>query len=286
MTHKPIAHRSMLDASALLADLHLPSSEYGRQLVQTRFRQRLVDVWDLQPGSMLLELGCGQGDMTLVLAATVGSDGHVTAIDAADESDGSPRTFAQATARIMQSRLGQAISFRFGADLLDSNFTLPRSRYDGAVLAHASWYFASPDHFQSTLERVADLADYLYVSEWDLQPTRPLQVPHFAAALVQGRLVSLSPKAACNIRTLMSRQAIERMVHDAGWTIEASVSVDSSTLQDGQWEVRNCLQLLGPDSSVSPGNLLEGLDLGAVATLVGQSPIEALPSFALRCHRA
>jgi hypothetical protein len=273
------------DVRALLAELHLPPSEYGRQLVQTRFRQRLVDVWGIPASSTILEIGCGQGDMTLVLASTVGADGHVEAIDAAGESSGSPLTFAQATARIMRSRFGQAISFRFGADILDPGLALPRPRYDGAVLAHASWYFASPDLFRSTLERVADLADRLYLSEWDLQPARPSQVPHFAAALVQGRLAALTPSAAWNIQTLMSRQAIERIVKDAGWTIEASVAVDSSPLQDGQWEIQNCLQLFSSDTRVSSGNLLEGLDIDAVTTLVGQSPIESLPSFALLCVR-
>ena len=44
-------------------------------------RISLVSFWDIQPGSRVLELGCGQGDATIVLADAVGPDGHVDAID-------------------------------------------------------------------------------------------------------------------------------------------------------------------------------------------------------------
>jgi len=36
------------------------------------------------PGSKVLELGCGQGDCTTVLATTVGGEGSVVAVDPAE----------------------------------------------------------------------------------------------------------------------------------------------------------------------------------------------------------
>ncbi|MCX4507966.1 hypothetical protein OOK53_36510 [Streptomyces anulatus] len=42
------------------------------QLSQTRHRATLVESWHIEPGSSVLELGCGQGDMTAVLAEAVG----------------------------------------------------------------------------------------------------------------------------------------------------------------------------------------------------------------------
>lgn len=50
---------------------------------QTVHRVRLVQAWDILEGSCVLELGCGQGDCTAVLAAAVGESGHVTGVDPA-----------------------------------------------------------------------------------------------------------------------------------------------------------------------------------------------------------
>jgi 16S rRNA A1518/A1519 N6-dimethyltransferase RsmA/KsgA/DIM1 with predicted DNA glycosylase/AP lyase activity len=44
-------------------------------------RIELVDFWGIKPGSRVLELGCGQGDCTVVLADAVGETGHVDAVD-------------------------------------------------------------------------------------------------------------------------------------------------------------------------------------------------------------
>ena len=44
-------------------------------------RINLVKFWGITPGSRVLEIGCGQGDCTTVLADAVGPDGHVDAVD-------------------------------------------------------------------------------------------------------------------------------------------------------------------------------------------------------------
>lgn len=48
---------------------------------QMSHRIELVKSWGIEPGSRVLELGCGQGDCTVVLADTVGEKGHVDAVD-------------------------------------------------------------------------------------------------------------------------------------------------------------------------------------------------------------
>ena len=53
------------------------------QLGQTEHRINLVSKWDIKEGNNVLELGCGQGDCTAVLAAAVGECGTVTAVDPA-----------------------------------------------------------------------------------------------------------------------------------------------------------------------------------------------------------
>lgn len=48
---------------------------------QLAHRQELIAYWDIQPGSRVLEIGCGQGDTTVALADAVGENGKVVAID-------------------------------------------------------------------------------------------------------------------------------------------------------------------------------------------------------------
>jgi ubiquinone/menaquinone biosynthesis C-methylase UbiE len=47
---------------------------------QMDHRLDLVSFWDIMPGSRV-EIGCGQGDSTIVLADFMGESGHVDAVD-------------------------------------------------------------------------------------------------------------------------------------------------------------------------------------------------------------
>lgn len=58
------------------------------QLQSTEHRTFIVEKWDIKPGSKILEIGCGQGDCTVVLATAVGESGHVVAIDPGDPDYG------------------------------------------------------------------------------------------------------------------------------------------------------------------------------------------------------
>lgn len=69
-----------------LAELFLqrPSSDgsNARNIAwQMDHRLALVAFWGIAPGSRVLEIGCGQGDCTIVLADAVGDEGHVDAVD-------------------------------------------------------------------------------------------------------------------------------------------------------------------------------------------------------------
>ncbi len=50
-------------------------------MAQIEHRRALVSFWDIQPNSRVLEIGCGQGDTTVVLADAVKENGHVVAVD-------------------------------------------------------------------------------------------------------------------------------------------------------------------------------------------------------------
>jgi predicted methyltransferase len=72
-----------LDAESIARlSLHDPK-HFGIQHSQTLHRLEILKNWNISAGSRVLELGCGQGDCTTVLAHAVGEDGKVVAVDPA-----------------------------------------------------------------------------------------------------------------------------------------------------------------------------------------------------------
>lgn len=61
---------------------HNPN-DFSIQQSQTVHRLALLQHWNIPSGSTVLELGCGQGDCTTVLANAVGEQGRVVAVDPA-----------------------------------------------------------------------------------------------------------------------------------------------------------------------------------------------------------
>lgn len=62
--------------------LHDPA-HFNIQHSQTLHRLVLLQHWNIPTGSKVLELGCGQGDCTTVLASAVDEQGRVVAVDPA-----------------------------------------------------------------------------------------------------------------------------------------------------------------------------------------------------------
>lgn len=77
---------SKLDAASIarlsLHDHH--PTHFSIQHSQTLHRLELLQYWNIPTGFKVLELGCGQGDCTTVLASAVGEQGRVVAVDPAD----------------------------------------------------------------------------------------------------------------------------------------------------------------------------------------------------------
>ncbi|NEE36690.1 class I SAM-dependent methyltransferase, partial [Streptomyces sp. SID7982] len=194
-------------------------------------RATLVASWDIAPGSTVLELGCGQGDMTAVLAEAVGPEGRVVAIDVADPSYGSPVTLGESADRLAAGPLGPRIDFRFGTDVLDPSVDFPVGSFDHVVLAHCSWYFASLGQLRDTLARVRRWAGRLWFTEWDVTPTSGDQLAHLLAVLIQGQIEAAGSRGQGNVRTPFSREELLRLLPEAGWTAEGSRPVDTEGLQ-------------------------------------------------------
>lgn len=76
---------AQLNDAASIARLSLHNPNYFEiQHSQTLHRLALLQHWNIPAGCKVLELGCGQGDCTTVLANAVGEQGRVVAVDPAD----------------------------------------------------------------------------------------------------------------------------------------------------------------------------------------------------------
>lgn len=193
-------------AAGMAAADHSPDS----QLSQTRHRAALVASWHIAPGSTILELGCGQGDMTAVLAEAVGPEGRVVAVDVAEPSYGAPVTLGESAARLAAGPLGPRIDFRFATDVLDTSTDFPENTFDHVVLAHCSWYFASHEQLRDTLARIRPWARRLWFTEWDLTPASGDQLAHLLAVLIQGQTEAAGTHGQGNVRTPLSRERLLR----------------------------------------------------------------------------
>ncbi|KAE8221453.1 hypothetical protein CF319_g5194 [Tilletia indica] len=191
----------------------------------------------------VLEVGCGQGDMSIVLAEMVGEGGHVVAIDPAPLTYGAPMNLGQAQGVLKSSAVGSRLTF-LRADVptffsssspaqeLTSNSDLP---FEAAVLAHCIFYFPSEAELLKTLTTLRRAGDikHLCLAEWTLNASNPTAVPHLLAILAQ----SFLPKAEANVQTIFSPTQLKRLAESAGWKLKSESVITNPTLQDGRWEV-------------------------------------------------
>jgi SAM-dependent methyltransferase len=260
------------------------------QLVQTGFRVAIADAWDIRPGSSVLEVGCGQGDMTAVLADAVGATGQVVGVDIAQPSYGAPVTLGESAAFLASTPLGARVDIRFGFDPLDERNGFADGTFDDVVLSHCSWYFASVEQLRATLARIAPWARRLCFSEWNLRPDTVDQLPHLLAVLVQGQIEAAGVRGSGNIRTPFSRETMARVLESAGWRLTSEHDLHEPAMRDADWEVDACLRMVAkaerfdelPDA-VRDFVTSQADVLRSIARDRGNIP---LPSYALTAERA
>jgi ubiquinone/menaquinone biosynthesis C-methylase UbiE len=243
------------------------------QLRQIKFRRQLVEWWGIQPGQRILEIGCGQGDMTAVLADAVGPAGYVLAVDSADESYGSPVSLGDSAAAIKNSVLGPAIEFRY--NFSDYESLGPDSDFDLVVLANSSWYFTNADQLRDLLKTVRYLVPKLLFSEWDANPLHLSQLGHFLSVQFAQLCSAHYADAGLNIRNALSKDAIKELMRSAGWHPTSETLFNQPELSDGKWEIQMCLEAAarpGADQRLLP--IVE-------AIRANQHHTEALPIFAV-----
>lgn len=202
------------------------------QRTQLSHRLSIVKAFGIQHGMQMIEVGCGQGDMTVALADAVGDRGHVLAVDIASPDYGAPITLGEATAAIAESSLGERVTFKLETDLLD----LPDTLYDAAVLTHCSWYFRDPQQLLAYLKKLRKIAKLIYIAEWNPLFERMPQRGHFVAASILA-LYSEFVENDGNVQHVFDSIQIQALLKEAGWEIDEVNVVDAHYLQDGAWEI-------------------------------------------------
>lgn len=266
----------------------LANSAHGfdSQLVQTRYRLSLVDQWPISAGSRVLEVGCGQGDMTVVLADAVGPTGHVTAVDSADADYGSPTNLGEAAGFLRAGPLGGQLDIQLGVDLLDPATEYPPDSFDYAVLAHCAWYFASVEQLRATLARIRPWASRLLLAEWSLTPHAMEQVPHLLAVLIQGQLEAAGTASGGNVRTPVSVATMRRIVTAAGWRITELAPTRTRHLQDADWEIALALGVAEIADAPPRVKAFAAQQVELLLALRGNRGNRPLPGYRLLAERA
>ena len=214
--------------------------------LQLDHRLTLVDLWSAKSGDHILEIGCGQGETTVVLAAAAGVPGRVLAVDNGLAGYGQPVTLGESHAFIKSTALADCIEFRLSTDLLTPRLNFPEQAFDLAVFSHSAWYMSSTTELCELFARVRPWARRLGYAEWDLRPRYIRQVPHMLAALLQARMHRMCPQTRdANVRSVILSEDARVLAEKAGWTIVKERVLDTSTpLGYGKsWEIHNALEI-------------------------------------------
>ncbi|KAH8927432.1 hypothetical protein BT69DRAFT_1278012 [Atractiella rhizophila] len=218
-------------------------------LAQVRHRISLVQNWGIEVGEKILEIGCGQGDCSVVLTAAVkggvreeDNAGHVTAIDPAPGDYGSPWTLKQAQDHLVSSTaLAPHLQFR-QIGPIEHFASLPKEQdpYDATVLCHCSYYFESPSVLANILSAAKSKTKRIYFAEYALRASKMSQVPHVLSVLAQGALEAFlgEGKRQPNVRTTFTPNQVKETASKHGWKVaKEGIFTPIDDLQDGIWEL-------------------------------------------------
>ena len=221
----------------------MPPNEFDPtiQKVQTEHRMKLVDFWNIKASSKVLEIGCGQGDTTAVLAYIVGDEGYIHGIDIASPDYGSPVTLGDSINFLKNSQVGNRIRVDFETNVLSNEVEFPEKSFDYIVLSHCSWYLKTPEELHDILKKIKKWGNILCFAEWDTRIHTNDQLPHFLSVLIQAQYECFKESSLSNVRTLFTPKDLQNIAERAGWQITAETTLDSSQLQDGKWEIEYTL---------------------------------------------
>ncbi len=276
----------VLDVKGIAKCMAMYEVDPQEQINKTRFRSMFVEKWGVPRGAKILEVGCGQGETTAVLAEAVGVNGYVVATDPASYNYGSPITIGESARFLSESRLGSRIGFYFNSKISDDEPLFPNETFDYVILAHCSYYFDSQQDLLNTFISARKWAKTLCFSEWDTRINSINQVSHLLAIFIQGQVEAFKATSTANIRSPFSRREVESLLKSAGWLITRSCTVNASQSQeDVLWEVDVCFaQLITEMESLKLPEKLYNLimwQLHALEMHKKTYSVEPLPSYCL-----
>lgn len=230
------------------------------QISQIKHRLQLLLTWfggwerakEALAGKTVVEIGCGQGDMTVVLAhmvagagAVSSKGGKVIAIDPAPLDYGSPYTLGDSQAALSASRVGRNIEW-IAKDPVDH---LPGLQTPPAfiILAHSLLYLPSAEYLSSLLRSCRDAASRdtrLLLAEWGMRASTPAAESHVLAVKAQME----SPTPGGNIRLFLDPERIKSLIGETRWQLEGEDWIQTPDLHDGEWEVAHVRQDLSSDA--------------------------------------
>ncbi|KAF2877347.1 S-adenosyl-L-methionine-dependent methyltransferase [Massariosphaeria phaeospora] len=232
-----------LSDPVLLAAL---SESYELEPSQAKHRIDVLKNFAISNGDKILELGCGQGECTTILAAQF-PESRIDAVDPAPLDYGSPETLGEAQERIKGYELGKRIIFH-RADPVEFLERVKNADgiYDVAVLCHCLWYFRSEIEILEVFRAAKSKVRRLCIAEWSLDAERAddqpggkgTAFPHVLAALTCATCEAHIENSDRNIRTLVSPDATKELASQAGWVVGSEETLTpSKELEDARWEV-------------------------------------------------
>jgi SAM-dependent methyltransferase len=179
------------------------------------FQDLLLEATNAQPGSRVLDVGCGTGSTTLAFARRVGASGRSVGIDISEpmlalareraERERLPATFVRADAQIhsFDPASFDAIVSRFGVMFFDDSVrafaSLRRAARAGADLRFVAWRSAADNPFMTAAERAA--APFL--------PNQPVREPDAPGQFA-----------------FADGSRVRRILEQSGWTAIDIASID------------------------------------------------------------
>jgi SAM-dependent methyltransferase len=263
-------------------DLKSSSESHRIATSQTKHRLDLLTAWfgDVSTAQnnltskTVLEIGCGQGDMTVALAWAVGCAGTVHAIDPAPLDYGAPETLGEAQARISRSPFGENIKWR-RSDPVEAVRADPAilKGVDYVVLAHSLLYMRSGEYvvalFQALREATSTSAigtqrkPRILIAEWGMKVSDERARAHLLAVQAQ----AAQPLPSGNVQLYIKPKETLGLAWGAGWSKEKEVWIDSPGLDDGEWEVAAARSMPTASDDIA----------GAAGTFLGQLESAATP---------
>jgi len=234
---------------------------------QTQHRLNLLAAWfgsleaakNALEGKTVIEIGCGQGDMTVALAWAVGSTGKVDAIDPAPLDYGSPETLREAQNRISSSsRLGGRVDWiqTDPIEALEQDAELGATDY--VVLAHSLLYMRSTAYigelFKAVRSAAGPASTQLLIAEWGMRVSNESAKAHLYAVQAQ----AARPLESGNVQLYLEPKATRELAINAGWKEGEERWIESPEVDDGAWEVAAARSLA--DTGGAARGLLEDME--------------------------